>query len=573
MSDSGNSDNTKGLLSLRSAGRLELGRTVDAGSVRQSFSHGRSKVVQVEVRKKRVNPDAQRLLEEEARRAAEEEARRIAEEEARRQEEERERIARQRARARALPQISRLSGVTQEPVGARWVPKEESFEIDPAGDANDAEIATTPFMQQLHSAALRQAKEFLPLANRMDNAFGWGGAAEAARSFLDNIDCSSDNLHLRLGNIYEAILSLGSFLELDNRLLQDPNASMDPLAPEIRRSLSQLIRTAAPWLRQLPTIQRLDDATGAFLTKKELLDPATAMTEAARAMHLISEVDAQRLIFLLATEKRGGFQGQKAQNRVVATARNLLMASAGFVALFYVNSLASDFATKSLFVGKVGTFLSRVMQPIELLVEDLPGDIKLAITMLLDQLKVDPPGAPLPFLPTEGPSLRRRPETDFNAEATRLILAGTLPPESWWPLITHLDLSRQKNFNRINLISNLINLQTLNLQSTRVSNIVPLTDLVGLQSVNLRGTRVEDIRPLSGLVGLRFLDLVGTLVKDLSPLSNLFNLETLDIRSTRVTNVAPLSKLTHLKDLDVRGTGIKTVSSLSGLKGLRVRTR
>ncbi len=43
----------KGRLSLRPAGRLELGRTVDAGSVRQSFSHGRSKEVQVEVRKKR----------------------------------------------------------------------------------------------------------------------------------------------------------------------------------------------------------------------------------------------------------------------------------------------------------------------------------------------------------------------------------------------------------------------------------------------------------------------------------------------------------------------------------------
>ncbi len=43
----------KGRLSLRPAGRMEVGRTVDAGSVRQSFSHGRSKVVQVEVRKKR----------------------------------------------------------------------------------------------------------------------------------------------------------------------------------------------------------------------------------------------------------------------------------------------------------------------------------------------------------------------------------------------------------------------------------------------------------------------------------------------------------------------------------------
>ena len=53
MSDSNDQDAAKGRLSLRPAGRLEVGRTVDVGSVRQSFSHGRSKVVQVEVRKKR----------------------------------------------------------------------------------------------------------------------------------------------------------------------------------------------------------------------------------------------------------------------------------------------------------------------------------------------------------------------------------------------------------------------------------------------------------------------------------------------------------------------------------------
>jgi translation initiation factor IF-2 len=54
MSDQNDQDTAKGRLSLRPAGRLELGgKTVDAGSVRQSFSHGRSKVVQVEVVKKR----------------------------------------------------------------------------------------------------------------------------------------------------------------------------------------------------------------------------------------------------------------------------------------------------------------------------------------------------------------------------------------------------------------------------------------------------------------------------------------------------------------------------------------
>jgi len=62
MSEGGNDqDAAKGRLSLRPAGRMELGRTVDAGSVRQSFSHGRSKVVQVEVRKKRAGAAAPAL--------------------------------------------------------------------------------------------------------------------------------------------------------------------------------------------------------------------------------------------------------------------------------------------------------------------------------------------------------------------------------------------------------------------------------------------------------------------------------------------------------------------------------
>ncbi len=43
----------KGQLSIQRPGRLELHTTVETGQVRQSFSHGRSKVVTVEVRRKR----------------------------------------------------------------------------------------------------------------------------------------------------------------------------------------------------------------------------------------------------------------------------------------------------------------------------------------------------------------------------------------------------------------------------------------------------------------------------------------------------------------------------------------
>ncbi len=46
-------DTEKKPLHLKRPGKLELKKTVDAGSVRQNFSHGRSKMVTVEVKKKR----------------------------------------------------------------------------------------------------------------------------------------------------------------------------------------------------------------------------------------------------------------------------------------------------------------------------------------------------------------------------------------------------------------------------------------------------------------------------------------------------------------------------------------
>ncbi|MBV1836788.1 translation initiation factor IF-2 [Acetobacter estunensis] len=138
MSEGNDQDQGKGRLSLRPAGRSEVGHTVDAGSVRQSFSHGRSKVVQVEVRKnRRPGPSApkagvpggargprgakrgltdaeiavrQRVLEQQRQEAALREAQRIeqenirilsAAEEARRKEEEERRAAEEAERAEA----------------------------------------------------------------------------------------------------------------------------------------------------------------------------------------------------------------------------------------------------------------------------------------------------------------------------------------------------------------------------------------------------------------------------------------------------------------------------------------
>ncbi len=54
MADTDDSDKNLKTLSLGRSGRLGLKRTIDGGQVRQSFSHGRSKSVAVEIKKRRV---------------------------------------------------------------------------------------------------------------------------------------------------------------------------------------------------------------------------------------------------------------------------------------------------------------------------------------------------------------------------------------------------------------------------------------------------------------------------------------------------------------------------------------
>ena len=65
MSETKDEDKKKKPLGLSRPGKLELNKTIESGQVRQSFSHGRSKMVQVEVRKKRTytQNDAGRMSE------------------------------------------------------------------------------------------------------------------------------------------------------------------------------------------------------------------------------------------------------------------------------------------------------------------------------------------------------------------------------------------------------------------------------------------------------------------------------------------------------------------------------
>jgi Leucine-rich repeat (LRR) protein len=94
-------------------------------------------------------------------------------------------------------------------------------------------------------------------------------------------------------------------------------------------------------------------------------------------------------------------------------------------------------------------------------------------------------------------------------------------------------------------------------------DVSPLASLINLDTLNLNNSRVSNVEALSRLTKLVTLNIGSSLVKDISPLKGLSLLKSLDVRDSQVTDVSTLSENSSLEELNVDG---KQVSSLGGVK-------
>jgi hypothetical protein len=282
---------------------------------------------------------------------------------------------------------SHLTNLEQQRLGAHWVETDEQFVIDPAGADSDEAAAKEHIVQQLHIGVVEKARQFNEISKRLDNAIGWHGIAAASQRFTEGVSRPTSEVVLYLGSIYSAILELGSFLEQDAALQQGVPSSVDPLDPEVHRTLTDLIRTTAPWLRQFPTVREFDDESATFLTQNELLDPGAALISSARDNAVVSANDADTISGLIDAARRGEFQGLKAKTRGVHSIRNLLYASAVVTAGFLANATASSFAEYSPLIKHSGAFLAKSEKLIESFIANLPADLKAAFQELIEGIK------------------------------------------------------------------------------------------------------------------------------------------------------------------------------------------
>lgn len=87
------------------------------------------------------------------------------------------------------------------------------------------------------------------------------------------------------------------------------------------------------------------------------------------------------------------------------------------------------------------------------------------------------------------------------------------------------NLAGQNTINSIEGFQQLINLKSLDISETLVTDLKPVSGISQLSEVNVSSTPIEDVSPLAGNTELKILDIQKTSVKDLSSLIELKNIE------------------------------------------------
>ena len=128
----------------------------------------------------------------------------------------------------------------------------------------------------------------------------------------------------------------------------------------------------------------------------------------------------------------------------------------------------------------------------------------------------------------------------------------------------------QTRVSNISCLSKLINLQSLNISQTLVDDLMLISELVNLRRLYISKMKISDLYPLAKLLNLHTLSATQTLIFDLSPIANLTNLQVLHISQTQIKDLSPLAELTNLQVIHLSKTNIKDISPLSNMANLRI---
>ena len=134
--------------------------------------------------------------------------------------------------------------------------------------------------------------------------------------------------------------------------------------------------------------------------------------------------------------------------------------------------------------------------------------------------------------------------------------------------IDALDLSGNSYIQDIEPLSQLVDLQQLDLSATAVNDITPLRNLTGLKDLNLSNTNIEDLSALKYSDKVTSLNINYTLVTDITVLEKMVSLERLEVKGTTITDFTVLQNLTELKYLNLESSKVMDLAAVETLTKL-----
>lgn len=135
-------------------------------------------------------------------------------------------------------------------------------------------------------------------------------------------------------------------------------------------------------------------------------------------------------------------------------------------------------------------------------------------------------------------------------------------------MIQNIDVSNTKTITTLDPISELSELQTLNVSGTNISDLTPLRNANKLKTLKAANTRIDDLSPLKYDIMLEELDVANTDVNDLSVLEILSNLEKLNISQTQVNTLEEVKSCPNMAYLFAQGCPITTLEPLAELNNI-----
>ena len=152
----------------------------------------------------------------------------------------------------------------------------------------------------------------------------------------------------------------------------------------------------------------------------------------------------------------------------------------------------------------------------------------------------------------------------FRRENRRtIVIYETKALQDWW---NRLHISWKKAFaaqNNTDLdpspeeLHNIICMKSLTLDHSFL-DAMPIERLTNLEELNIEGSKITDLSPLHTLHNLRYLNIKNTKVTDLTPLGDLTNLQEINMENTNVSKLEHLCNLSKLVKINAENTKVNS---------------